>query len=140
MPPVDIDTGARGSGFLQTGGGGVHLILRSTSKKRGSRRGPNFGPNVKKPTTWPKKGSGRLPPPPPPPSRIRPCRYLTELDLSPMGQRIPCIYMNTIFWDAILYYTNKIQCTSNTCIGPIHNDTVNSWKLNMKYIYSNIVF
>ena len=43
--------------------GGVHL--RSTSKKRGggSKRGSNFGPNVKKPTSWP-KGGGPDPPPP----------------------------------------------------------------------------
>ena len=34
--------------------GGVHL--RSTSKKGGSKRGSNFGPNVKKPTSWPKRG------------------------------------------------------------------------------------
>ena len=35
---------------------GVHL--RSTSKKGGggSKRGSNFGPNVKKPTSWPKRG------------------------------------------------------------------------------------
>ena len=45
-------------------GGGVHL--RSTSNKRGggSKRGSNFGPNVKKPTSWP-KGGGPDPLPPP---------------------------------------------------------------------------
>ena len=49
-------------GFLK---GGVHL--RSTSKKRGgSKRGSNFGPNVKKPTSWP-KGGGPDPLEPPPP-------------------------------------------------------------------------
>ena len=39
---------------------GVHL--RSTSKKGGG--GSNFGPNVKKPTSWPKGGGGSGPPPP----------------------------------------------------------------------------
>ena len=38
------------------------LHLRSTSKKRG---GSNFGPNVKKPTSWPKRGGGSGPPGPP---------------------------------------------------------------------------
>ena len=48
-------------GFLKRG---VHLILRSTRKGGGGgRRGSNFGPNVKKPTTWAKKGV-RTPPPP----------------------------------------------------------------------------
>ena len=48
-------------------GAGVHL--RSTSKKGGSRRGSNFRPNVKKPTTWAKTkggGAGPLPPLDPP--------------------------------------------------------------------------
>ena len=40
-------------GFLK-GGGGVQI--RSTSKKGGARRGSNFGPNVKKPTPWHKRG------------------------------------------------------------------------------------
>ena len=44
-------------GFLK--GGGVHL--RSTNKRGGS----NFGPNVKKPTSWPKRGA-RTPWTPPP--------------------------------------------------------------------------
>ena len=39
---------------------GVHL--RSTSKKKG---GSNFGPNVKKPTSWPKGGPDPLDTPPP---------------------------------------------------------------------------
>ena len=44
---------------------GAHL--RSTRKKReGSRRGSNFRPNVKKPTTWAKKGGGVRTPPPDP--------------------------------------------------------------------------
>ena len=51
-------------GFLK---GGVHL--RSTSKKRGggggAKRGSNFGPNVKNPTSWPKGGGGSGPPGPP---------------------------------------------------------------------------
>ena len=50
-------------GFLK--GGGIHP--RSTSKKGGgSKRGSNFGPNVKKPTSWPKRGGpDPLDPPPP---------------------------------------------------------------------------
>ena len=35
-------------------GGGVQI--RSTSKKGGARRESNFGPNVKKPTSWHKGG------------------------------------------------------------------------------------
>ena len=35
--------------------GGSILGLQS-QKKGGSRRGSNFGPNVKKPISWPKKG------------------------------------------------------------------------------------
>ena len=49
-------------GFLK-GGGGVQI--RSTSKKRGGRRGSDFGPNVKKPTSWHKRGV-RTPWTPPP--------------------------------------------------------------------------
>ena len=46
--------------FFKGGGG-----YRYTSK--GSRRGSNFRPNVKKPTTWAKKGGpDPLDPPPPP--------------------------------------------------------------------------
>ena len=44
------------------------LHLRSTSKKGG---GSNFGPNVKKPTSWPKRGGGGPDPLDPPPPRIR---------------------------------------------------------------------
>ena len=40
-------------GFLK---GGVQI--RSTSKKGGARRGSNFGPNVKKPTSWHKRVGG----------------------------------------------------------------------------------
>ena len=38
-------------------GGGRGSML-SLQAKRGSRRGPNFGPNVKKPTSWVKGGGG----------------------------------------------------------------------------------
>ena len=50
-------------------GGGIHLIGLQ-AKKRGAR-GSNFGPNVKKPTSWAKKGGPNpwIPPPP----RTRPC-------------------------------------------------------------------
>ena len=44
-------------GFLKGGG-----QIRSTSKKGGGRRVSNFGPNVKKPTSW-HKGGVRTPPP-----------------------------------------------------------------------------
>ena len=58
-----LTLGGRGQGriqdFLKKGGG----HFRSTSEKRGSRRGSNFRPNVKKHTTWAKKGG---PPPGPP--------------------------------------------------------------------------
>ena len=48
---------------------GVHL--RSTSQKKGgSRTGSNFGPNVKKPISWPRKGG----PDPPPPVYV--CMYV----------------------------------------------------------------
>ena len=49
-----------GSRIFEGGGGGVQI--RSTSKERGGgggdRRGSNFGPNqnVKKPTSWHKRG------------------------------------------------------------------------------------
>ena len=59
---MQIGEGAPGAdpGFLK--GGGVQI--RSTSKKGGARRGSNFGPNVKKPTSWHKRG-GPDPPDPP---------------------------------------------------------------------------
>ena len=45
-----------------------HCILGlgpwSTNKKKGGVS--NFGPNVKKPTSWPKRGGGSGPPAPPP--------------------------------------------------------------------------
>ena len=47
------------------------LHLRSTSNKRG---GSNFGPNVKKPTSWPKGGGVRTPWTPPPGSATEPTR------------------------------------------------------------------
>ena len=55
-------------GFFK--GGGVYL--RSTSKKGGSRRGSNFGSNVKKPISWPKNGGGEAGPldPPDPPMDV----------------------------------------------------------------------
>ena len=53
---------------------GVHLRSRSTSKKGGGGGpggGSNFGPNVKKPTSWAPKGGGSGPHGPSP--WIRPC-------------------------------------------------------------------
>ena len=59
-PNFKINTPGADPGFLKRGG--VHL--RSTSKKKGgAKRGSNFGPNVKKPTS---KGGGGPPGPPPP--------------------------------------------------------------------------
>ena len=49
----------RGGSRIFLKGVGVHL--RSTSKKGGSRKGSNFGPNVKKPTSWAKKGGSGPP-------------------------------------------------------------------------------
>ena len=48
-------------------------ILGLQAKKRGggSKRGSNFGPNVKKPTSWPKRRGGGSGPPGPPPPWIR---------------------------------------------------------------------
>ena len=49
-------------GFLKGGGGS---ILGLQAKRGGSKRGSNFGPNVKKPTSWPKRGGpDPLDPPP----------------------------------------------------------------------------
>ena len=39
-------------------GGGSILGLQAKKKGGGSKRGSNFGPNVKKPTSWPKRGGG----------------------------------------------------------------------------------
>ena len=57
-----INTAGADPGCLK---GGVHL--RSTSQKKGgSKRGSNFWPNVKKPTSWSKRGGSGPPGPPPP--------------------------------------------------------------------------
>ena len=48
----------RGGSRIFERGGGVQI--RSTSKKGGARRGSNFGPNVKKPTSWHKRGGPTL--------------------------------------------------------------------------------
>ena len=39
-------------GFLKKGGGASKVY----KQKKGGRRGSNFGPNVKNPTSWAKKG------------------------------------------------------------------------------------
>ena len=60
----DIEISSRSITFFsnEVPRGGSYVYLRSTSKKRGgSRRGSNFGPNVKKPTSWAKKGGLDLP-------------------------------------------------------------------------------
>ena len=63
-------------GFLKGGGGS---ILGLQAEKGGSKRGSNFGPNVKKPTSWPKRGG----PNPVDPPRIRywMLLMLTETDV-----------------------------------------------------------
>ena len=61
-PIHEISAGAD-PGFLKKGGG-VHR--RSTMKEGSVQEGSNFGPNVKKPTSWPKRGGGPGPPGPPP--------------------------------------------------------------------------
>ena len=56
------------TGLHPRGGSRIFVVqIRSTSKKGGARRGSNCGPNVKKPTSWHKRG-GSGPPGPPPPS------------------------------------------------------------------------
>ena len=52
--------------FKRVGGS----ILGLQAKKGGFRRGSNFGPNVKKPTSWHKKGGPDPLDPPPPRSRV----------------------------------------------------------------------
>ena len=55
-----------GSRIFERRGGGVHLRSRSTSKKKrggGSRKGSNFGPNVKNLHRGPKGGADPLDPP-----------------------------------------------------------------------------
>ena len=61
-----------GSRIFEKGGGHYRSTSKTKGRGGGSRRGYNFRPNVKKPTTWAKKGS---PDPPPPPPWIRPCLY-----------------------------------------------------------------
>ena len=71
----------RGGSRIFEKGGGVHL--RSTSKKKGagSRRGSNFGPNVKNLYHGPKWGADPLDPPPQPPTPDPPmtCQELVDL-------------------------------------------------------------
>ena len=86
-------------GFLK--GGGVQN--RSTSKKRGGgRRGSNFGPNVKKPTSWHKRGGGGPDPLDPPPSgsatacgiymMCMPIPYQLSLLVYALGHCLPVLF------------------------------------------------
>ena len=59
-----VDTPCRGGSRIFERGGSI-LGLHA-KKGGGSKRGSNFGPNVKKPTSWP-KGGGPDPLDPPPP-------------------------------------------------------------------------
>ena len=69
----------RGSRIFERGGS----IIGLQAKKGGSRRGSNFGPNVKKPTSWAKKeGSGLPGPPPPDPSMTMDLLCRTRIDFS----------------------------------------------------------
>ena len=58
----------RGGSRIFERGGGSRLGLQA---KKGVQKGSNFGPNVKKPTSWAQRGGGRGPDPLPP--RIRHC-------------------------------------------------------------------
>ena len=60
-PAVIIIHGSTGAdaGFLKRGPSEVY------KQKRGFRKGSNFGPNVKRPTPWAKKGGSGPPGPPP---------------------------------------------------------------------------
>ena len=77
-------------------GGGVQI--RSTSKKGGGRRGSNFGPNVKKPTSWHKRGGGADPLDPPPlgPPLIPPvyCTLINKVSFNFLHQN----QINTTFY------------------------------------------
>ena len=60
----------------------IHIPRGGTAYKQ-KRGGSNFEPNVKKPTSWPKRG-GRTPWTPPPPWMIRHCYYrdvITSVDV-----------------------------------------------------------
>ena len=75
---IDAFKSGADPGFLKGGGDGVHekwkrVHPRSPSKKGRSRRGSNFGPNVKKPIQWAKKGGPDPlddPAPPDPPMHV----------------------------------------------------------------------
>ena len=65
-------TSRGGSRIFEKGGGGSILGLQAKKGGGGSKRGSNFGPNVKKPTSWPKRVQGvQSGPPGPPPPWIR---------------------------------------------------------------------
>ena len=51
------------------------ILGLQANKGGGSKRGSNFGPNVKKPTSWPKRGGGPDPLDPPPPGSATDCEH-----------------------------------------------------------------
>ena len=55
-----------GSRIFERGGGSI-LGLQAKKKGGGVQEGSNFGTNVKKPTSWPKRRGGPDPLDPPPP-------------------------------------------------------------------------
>ena len=63
-----IDPGPYRPGAISTGIRSIlGLQVQLAKRGGGSKRGSNFGPNVKKPTSWPKRGGSGPPGPPPPP-------------------------------------------------------------------------
>ena len=86
---------------------GVHL--RSTSKKGGS----NFGPNVKKPTSWPKGGGVRTPwTPPPGPATVGVCVCV----------RLWCVCMYVCMYVCkCMYSTTHTTHLHTTCICMLHS-------------------
>ena len=119
------DTGAD-PGFLKKGR--VHLRSTSQKKRGGSRKGSNFGPNVKK---WAKKvGGGPWTP------RIRPCYTLaTYLRLTWRGRPISGLCM-----------PGCVDCCRNfwakkhfTCILIVNTDThVHTLKVGINYDHCGI--
>ena len=78
--------------------------------------GSNFGPNVKKPTSWPKRGGVR-PPGPPPPPWIRHC-YMSPIYIQSPIWAAPYIYIPR--WPVLGSGTNnagQLTAIHTTCRG-----------------------
>ena len=111
------------SGQVRGGGGGVitpatqppgsatGVHLTSTSKKEG---GSNFGPNVKKPTSWPKRGGpDPLAPPPPPGSATALELRVNQVDLLLVTSRIVESYWDFRFGVSVSMYSCKNNIPSD---------------------------